>query len=165
VEHRPREQFHGLPVHVTFRVARGVYNLRSQRSFAALKIAFRGAANRFDVHIVHFSVQGNHMHVIVEAKDRASLYRAMKGLAVRVAKRMNRMMNRKGQVIGSRYHTHVLRTKRAARNAVVYVRENHRKHGMARGGRPCTGPWVDPFCSWANELPLPKPRTWLLDTS
>ncbi len=101
------------------------------------------------------------MHLIVEAKDRASLYRAMKGLAVRIAKRMNRMMNRKGRVIGDRYHTHVLRTKRAARNAVVYVRENHRKHGMARSAS--TG--LDAFSSWANVLALPKPQTWLLDTS
>jgi REP element-mobilizing transposase RayT len=158
VPHRSREPFERLPVHVTFRMAQNVYNLRSQRSFNALKMAFRGAADRFGVRIVHFSVQGNHMHVIVEADDRPSLYRAMKGLSVRIARRMNTMMGRKGRVLGDRYHTHVLRTKREVRNAVVYVRENHRKHGMAMP-RALS---IDPFCSWARSIDLPMA---LFDTS
>ncbi len=164
VPHRSRELFERLPVHVTFRLARNVYNLRSQRSFTALKSAFRGAADRFGVRIVHFSVQGNHMHVIVEAEDTSSLCRAMKGLSVRIARRMNQMMGRKGRVLGDRYHSHVLRTNREARNAVAYVRENHRKH-MAQAGKPFTGPWVDPFSSWANVLVLPTPQTSLLKHS
>lgn len=142
-------------------MAHDVYSLRSQRSFNALKAAFSGAADRFGVRIVHFSVQGNHMHVIVEADDRPSLYRAMKGLSVRIARRMNKMMRRKGRVLGDRYHTHVLRTKREARNAVAYMRENHRKHGMAvpRALK------VDPFSSWGCSIDLPTPRMSLFDTS
>ncbi len=162
VPHRSREALRlPLPVHVTFRVANTVYNLRSQRSFSALKIAFAGAADRFGTRIVHFSVQGNHLHVIIETKDTTSLCRAMKGLAVRIARRMNRMMGRKGRVIGDRYHAHVLRTHREAQNAVAYVRENHRKH-MAQAGKPFTGPWVDPFSSFANVMVLPEPQTLLL---
>ncbi len=162
VPHHARERFERcFPVHVTFRMAGTVYNLRSQRSFSALKRALGDAADRFGTRVLHFSVQGNHMHVIVEADDTTSLCRAMKGLAVRIARRMNQMMGRKGRVIGDRYHTHVLRTNREARNAVAYVRENHRKH-MAQAGKPFTGAWTDPFSSWANVLALPIARTSLL---
>lgn len=162
VPHRARERFQRCaPVHVTFRMASTVYNLRSQRSFAALKRALGDAADRFGTRVLHFSVQGNHVHVIVEANDTGSLCRAMKGLSVRIARRMNQMMARKGRVMGDRYHAHVLRTNRETRNAVRYVRENHRKH-MAQASKPFTGAWTDPFSSWSNDLVLPSPRTSLL---
>jgi REP element-mobilizing transposase RayT len=140
------------------RTASNVYNLRSQRSFNCVRGALKHGADRFGVRIVHFSVQGNHMHFIVEADDVASLYRAMKGLAVRFARRMNTMMGRKGRVLGDRYHSNVLRTWRAAHNAVAYVRHNHRKH-MAQVGQIIAATWIDPFSSFAGHVPLPAPRT------
>jgi REP element-mobilizing transposase RayT len=162
VPHRSRESVERLlPVHVTLRMANTVYNLRSERSFNALKRALRGAADRFGTRIIHFSVQGNHIHLIVETPDRESLYRAMKGLSVRIARRMNRMMNRKGQVIGSRYHTNVLRSHRATWNVLHYVRENHRKH-FGKPGEWRTGISTDYFSSWAKPIPLPAPKTTYL---
>ena len=140
------------------RMASTVYNLRNQRSFNCLRGALKHGANRFGVRVVHFSAQGNHIHFIVEADDRASLYRAMKGLAVRFARRMNTMMNRKGRVIGDRYHSNVLRTWRAARNVLAYVRHNHRKH-MAKIGQIISASWIDPFSSFAGNVPLPAART------
>src|SRR5690242_17078430 len=41
------------------------------------------------VSLVHFSVQSNHLHLIVEAADQSALSRAMQGLAIRLARRMN----------------------------------------------------------------------------
>ena len=94
-------------------MASKVYNLRSQRSFNALKRAFNGGKDRFSTRIIHFSVQGNHIHMIVDSSDTGSLGRAMKGLGVRIAKQMNRMMDRRGRVIGDRYHAHILRSHRS----------------------------------------------------
>ncbi len=162
VPHRSREPFSRvLPVHVTIRMAKNVYNLRSQRAFTALKRAFTGAAIRFDTRIVHFSVQGNHIHLIVESPDEVSLSRAMKGLGVRIARRLNGMMRRTGRVIGDRHHTHVIRSRRAAQHVVRYVRENHRKHYGVRGMWRI-GTTTDEFSSWAYAVALPNPQTALL---
>ena len=99
-----------FPVHVTWRMMDGVWNLRTRRCFGALSRAFWGGANRFGFRLVHYSVQGNHVHLLVEAEDEKALSRGMKGLGVRVAKGLNRVMGRQGKVLDDRYHGHILRT-------------------------------------------------------
>jgi REP element-mobilizing transposase RayT len=114
----------------------------------------RRAQGRFGTGFVHFSVQGNHIHLVVESIDERSLASAMKGLSVRIAKAMNRVMGLKGPVMQDRYHTHYLATKAEVRNTVRYVLTNHLKHFGERDLDPC------------SSLALPElaaaPRTWLL---
>jgi REP element-mobilizing transposase RayT len=156
VSHLARERFQrALPVHVTVRVAEHVYNLRSRRCFSALAKAFTAAAERLEVRIIEFSVQGNHVHFVVEAGSNDALARAMKGLAVRMARGLNRVMHRRGRVLGDRYHAHVLRTPTEVRRALRYVRTNAVKHGAARGAR-------DIYTSPVADVSLPRASTWLL---
>jgi len=143
-----------LPVHVTLRMAGHVYNLRSRRAFSVVGRAIAVAAERFGVTIVQFSVQGNHVHLVVEAPSTAAMSRAVQGFSIRVAKGLNRMMHRRGRVLADRYHAHALRTPAEARNAIVYVRNNRRHHagGSAR----------DEYASEHAGVVLPEARTWLL---
>jgi hypothetical protein len=60
--------------------------------------------------LVHYSVQGNHVHLLVEANDEKALSKGMNGLGTRIARRLNRVMGRKGKVLDDRYHGHILRT-------------------------------------------------------
>jgi REP element-mobilizing transposase RayT len=163
VSHARRERLaRRLPVHVTVRMARHVYNLRSRRSFSVVGRAIGIAAERFGVRIIEFSVQGNHMHLVVEAAAHEALSRAMQGFSIRVARDLNAMMKRAGRVFGDRYHAHVLRTPAEARRAVLYVRNNHRRH-MAQVGKTVPRAYVDPFSSSGASIALPAPRTWLLE--
>jgi putative transposase len=157
VSHLARERFARLlPVHVTVRVANHVYNLRSRRCFSVLARAFGAAAERFGVRIVQFSVQGNHVHLVVEAESNGALAQAMKGFAVRVARGLNRVMKRRGAVFADRYHSHVLRTPTETGRVVRYVRRNGVKHGtVARVEH-------DTYASHAVDVALPAPHTWLL---
>src|SRR6185312_5509681 len=75
-----------FPVHVTWRMKKGVWNLRSRRCFGVLERAFYAGADRFGFKLVHYSVQGNHLHLFVEAHDRHALSRGMNGMGVRVAR-------------------------------------------------------------------------------
>jgi REP element-mobilizing transposase RayT len=160
--HARRERIERLaPVHVTVRMARHVYNLRSRRAFSVVGRAIAKAANRFGVRIVEFSVQGNHMHLVVEAGAHEALSRAMQGFSIRVAKGLNAMMRRSGRVLADRYHAHLLATPREARRAVLYVRHNHAKHMNALGHR-ISRSFIDPFASTGADIELPAPRTWLL---
>lgn len=159
------------PVHVTLRLVPEVWNLRSRRSFRALENAlFR--LRELGVRLTHYSVQGNHVHAIVEVESRHALARGMRSFAVRAAKALNRMMGRSGRVIADRYHAAVLRTPRQVRNAIHYVLANTRKHLLER--RASVGPvTADDYAAGpADHVPktmrlrpsplLLAPRTWLL---
>ena len=162
VSHLRREAFaRTLPVHVTMRMGRHVYNLRSRRAFSVIARAMTKAAERFGMSIVRFSVQGNHVHLIVEAETNDALSRAMQGFTIRVAKGLNKMMKKRGRVVGDRYHAHVLRTPTEVRRAVRYVRDNHRKHAEQRG-RVLSRAFVDVFALEGSCVALPEARTWLL---
>ena len=163
VAHRRRRgTVEGFPVHVTWRMTERVWNLRSGRAWARLSKAFREGAMRFGGRLVEFSVQGNHLHLVVEAGGRAELTRAMKGLGVRIARGVNAMMGTGGRVLADRFHEHVLRTPTEVRRALVYVRENRARHAREWGERVARG-WSDPFASEGRaELGLAPARTWLL---
>jgi putative transposase len=54
---------------VTLRARRHVWNLRSRRCHRVISGALRGVSRRLDFAVVHFSVQGNHVHLIVEVSQ------------------------------------------------------------------------------------------------
>jgi len=151
IAHRKREVVPArVPAHVTMRIERGLPTLRTRRVFTALARAFWGAQGKFGMRLVHFSVQSNHMHLIVEGVNGT----AMKGLGVRVARGLNRVLGRSGRVIEDHYHAHALRTPAEVRNAVRYVRRNHEKHTGVVG--------VDEFSSVAQPQIAFAAQTWLL---
>ena len=160
--HRPRTKFDGLTVvHVGFHVLSHVWNLRKQRPFKVLKRAIERSAKRFETRIIHFSVLSNHVHLIVESKSTEWLSSAMKGLCGSSAKRLNKLMGRKGQVIEDRHFTKIIRTRRAAAKVMRYVRENYRKHTGAPDAWK-VGVTIDPRSSWAHLVLLPSALSTLL---
>ena len=84
--------------------------------------------------IIQFSVQDDHVHLIVEAEDRSVLSRGIQGVAIRVARAVNRVLGRRGAVWGDRYHARALTSPRVVRNAIVYVLMNFKKHGKGGEG-------------------------------
>jgi REP element-mobilizing transposase RayT len=164
VEHGRRPRFERrLPVFVTLRMAARVWNLRSRRSLRVLNRAFVAATDRFGARVVQFAILGNHIHLLLEANNTAALVRGVKGLSIRIAKKLNRLMSTRGKVIGDRYHCRLLNTPTEVKNAIHYIRHNHRKH-MAEVGEYLPTSWVDPYESEspAIGIALPPPRTWLV---
>ncbi|TAJ14476.1 MAG: hypothetical protein EPO68_12715, partial [Planctomycetota bacterium] len=49
----------------------------------------RAGADRFGFRLIEYSVQSNHVHLLVEVPDRHALTRGAKGLFVRLAKQLN----------------------------------------------------------------------------
>ncbi|AKU92366.1 hypothetical protein AKJ08_2753 [Vulgatibacter incomptus] len=144
-----------------------VWNLRSRRCFRVIECALAAGSNRQGMRLTHFSVQGNHLHMIVEAEDERALSRGVQGLSVRLARGLNRLMERKGKVFADRFHAHVLRTIREVRNAVMYVLGNARIHARRQGrdgpvgpDRYTAGPGLDE--SGTSSPVVHAPRTWLL---
>jgi hypothetical protein len=164
-------------VHVTFRARKIGGSLRQERVLKLLKAALGRlalVANGFQV--VHYSVQHDHVHLIVEAGARGDiveaerrLRRGIAGLAVSLAKRLNGMLKRRGSVWGDRHHRRDLETPAEVRRTLLYVLKNAAHHGLMRADR------LDPFSTsfafdgWAarvvkaeTEPWARRPRTWLL---
>jgi putative transposase len=149
------------PVHATMRVLPEIPSLRVLNGW--VRSALLAGSDQPGFRLIHYSIQGNHLHLIVEAEDTIRLSRGMQGFAVRISRAVNRALSRKrGKVFSDRYHAHVLATPRETRAAVAYVIENFRRH-RAEGGRPVAASFVDPHTSAALEPgALPSPRFWLL---
>jgi putative transposase len=161
------------PVHATLRVSRRLPSLRQQVIFLEIRRAL-GRTARAWFRVVHFSVQADHLHLLVEAIDKMSLSRGLMGLAIRVARAVNRVLGRTGRVWSDRFHSRALVSPREVRNAIVYVLMNAKKHiASAANIDPCSSAvWFNgwrtpPAHGPSGEYSEPvtqAPRTWLLGT-
>ena len=124
----------GCPAHVTVRVRRGIPSLRKRSLVREFRGSLRKACERGEFRVVHYSIQRNHVHLIVEAAGRQALGRGMKAVGIRLARAVNRVVGRTGPVLLGRYHVRALRTPREVRNALAYVLLNARKHWRERTG-------------------------------
>jgi REP element-mobilizing transposase RayT len=177
------------PQHVTLRVTDAIGWLRRFDTFAALRRALRVVAKRHDFRIVHISVQNNHLHLICEASSKKSLARGLQSFQISAAKQLNaaiskrRRTERRGRVFTDRYHAEDLGTPRQVRNAVAYVINNWRRHGVDHNALfALHDGQLDPYASglsfagWREPLPVEpiaappgwepapvsEPWTWLL---
>src|SRR5262245_29097662 len=178
------------PVHVTCRMVQGLGTLRRRHMYQAIRWATLTTARRENFRIVHLSIQSNHLHLIVEADDRAALARGMQGFSISAAKHIRRSIcertgaRRRGSVFADRYHPRALKTPREVRHAIGYVLNNWRRHRedhdrVARAWK------IDPYASgvlfggWKEQEHQPwcfkppkgyeplivwRPTTWLLKT-
>ena len=116
--------------------------------------------------IVHFSVQGNHIHLVIEVPGKEALARGMQGLTIRLANALNRVMRRRGPVFADHYHSRIVRTPTEAARVLAYVLRNFARHAQDWGEQvPEDEP--DPYSSAARSGADPpptvcEPRTWLL---
>ena len=167
VSHAARSQLKGrFPVLVTMRLVAGLPSLRANGEHALVRQALH-ASTREDFRVVEYSVQSNHVHLLVEAVDEHALARGMLGLSTRLARRVNRLWRRTGKLFSDRYHARILRTPSEVRVALVYVLQNSRKHGAwiaRRADVYSSGPAFDGWREKGaeSERPLERPRTWLL---
>ncbi|MBK7644179.1 MAG: transposase [Planctomycetes bacterium] len=135
VSHAARERLASRhPVHVTTRLLPGLPSLRRSEELRTLLHALRAAQDHLGMRVVHFSIQTNHLHLLVEARGRDSLALGIKALLVRIARALNRLWMRTGKLFSDRYHARTLRTPAEVRRALVYVLQNARKHGLPLSG-------------------------------
>lgn len=178
VLHRARPPHKGRhPVHVTLRARSGLPSFRSdlvQKVFCNVLRAQEKKPYEPSFQVVHFSIQTNHLHLVVEADD-DTLRTGVSGLMISFARRLNRLLRRKGSVWGDRYHRHDLTTPREVHNTLNYVFNNLKKHGWRVIGTGFADPYssASRFDGWSMQVfqyseedtepwPEVRARTWLL---
>ncbi|MBA2541276.1 MAG: transposase [Deltaproteobacteria bacterium] len=130
--HRSREPFaHSMPIHITMRGQCYINSLRRDTIYRVLvDVLARYRDNRFgggSFRVIHFSLQDNHLHLIVEATSDYALRRGMRSFAINSARGINAAIGAHGRV-WFRFHSTVIKTKRYARNCSAYVLGNWRRH-------------------------------------
>jgi len=188
--HKERPFHHARdPVHVVLRTVRAVGNLRRRCVYHAIRKATRTTARREDFRIVHLSLQHDHVHLLVEADDKAALASGMQGFQISAAKHLNAAISkgrsgprRRGSVFPDRYHRVEITSPRQTRNALSYVLNNWRRHqaDLSERARGWHLDWYSSgplFRDWQehggeavllepppNYVPLfvHPPKTWLL---
>jgi len=88
--------------------------------------------SRIGFRLVHYSVQAHHVHLIVEAQDREALARGLRGLSIRLARQLNKVLGRRGRLFVDRYYARALSTPREVRNGLRYVLLNTTRHESQR---------------------------------
>jgi hypothetical protein len=171
---------------VTLRLVPGLLSLRTVKLVHEVERTFAGGCERSDFRLVHYSLQGNHAHLIVEARDRGALGRGMMAIGSRLARAVNRVMGRQGRVLADRYHVRMLPTPTEVRNALRYVLLNARHHAKAARATLAKARAFDPassarwFDGWkrtglgareaeggstsSEPQAVARARTWLLAT-
>jgi hypothetical protein len=168
VPHRARPAHaRRVPLHVTLKLVDGLPSLRERDAQRVLRVALHRGAERFGLRVVHYAALSNHLHIVCEAEDAAALARGVKGLAVRIARNVNRHWKRRGTFFAERYHARALYTPREVRNALAYVLGNARKHGLKLATVLDTCSSASTFDGWVEHGPLRAPwlaraGTWLL---
>jgi REP element-mobilizing transposase RayT len=137
-----------LPLHVVLRVGKEIAWLRTPKAYRAVRTALVAVLDKATTfRIVHFSIQGNHVHLLCEASDRMALARGLQGFQISAARHLNReCARRKGQVFPDRYFAEALDSVRQVRHTLNYVLNNWRKHRQD-GGYALFDGRIDPYSS------------------
>lgn len=194
VPHRTRPEHKGrFPVHVTMRARRDVPPLRTQLVRNLVRDVLKAQAKRSyasEFQVVHFSIQRDHLHLIVEAllpggaadearrdgalgeqanrratqgrgnQEREALRRGISGLAISFARKLNRRLGRRGKVWADRHHRRDLESPTAVRNTIRYVLQNWLRHGMKTFGDGV----VDPYSTALRFRGWADPHATILET-
>jgi REP element-mobilizing transposase RayT len=136
VSHMKREPVNWkLPLHINTKI-RAHYP--SMRRKDVVKI-FEGCCARtkkFGLHVIHFTIQSNHIHLICEAKNNEALGRGMQALLSSFAKALKKQMLRwkgarrpaKGSLFNGRYHLRAIHSPTQMKRTLRYVLLNDQKH-------------------------------------
>ncbi|MBL8898295.1 MAG: transposase [Planctomycetes bacterium] len=166
----------GEPLHITVRLADGLPSLRRGGALKVVLAALSASSERHGMRIVHYSIQRDHLHLLVEAEDRTCVARGMNALLSPLARALNKLWVRKGKVFPERYHDEVISTPTQARNALRYVLQNGKKHGVVPqqsidlcSSAPVFDGWIErpSIASIASALAIATvapASTWLLTT-
>ena len=165
-----------MPVHVTLRVRDGLPSLQSPGFVREIRKSFLAVCERGDFRLVQYSIQSDHVHLIVEASDQDALGRGMNAINARIARAVQRIFGVCRRIMSGSYHAHLLKTPKEVYRALAYVLMNVRKHFRQKRGRAPEKMRLDEassarwFRGFTLQLPadrtgpceVAQPRSWLL---
>ncbi|MEO8181982.1 MAG: hypothetical protein ABI895_24370 [Deltaproteobacteria bacterium] len=88
---------------MTLQLQPGLPSLRSRELRSHVEAAIEAGADRFGVRLLSYTLQQHGLELLVTARDRRALARAIQGISIRIARAVNRQLERKGRLFADRY--------------------------------------------------------------
>jgi REP element-mobilizing transposase RayT len=148
--------------HVTWKLKPGFESLRKPRVLRVLEPAFRKGKEKKGFRLIAWSLQDNHIHLVVEGESTEEVARGRQGLGVSITKRLNKRWERVGQgsVFLDRHGKKPMKGFHHRRRGMGYVHGNAKRHGhvLPKGepDRYSSAPWW-PWCLQKFRRPLRSP--------
>lgn len=128
IRHTSRKKFQkALSLLLTIKVRENKADIQSKRMLKRLHHAIYRARLK-GLRIIHYTLEYNHVHLLVEAGNHEILHKGMQALGISLSKSINRLKNKKGAVYKHRYHFRQISSPRDLRNVVNYILNNGIKH-------------------------------------
>jgi REP element-mobilizing transposase RayT len=144
IRHRSRMKINKpTSFHLTIKVRENKADIQSKKLLKALHHAI-GRARLKNLKVVHYTLEYNHVHLLVETNDHRILHAGMQALGISFSKAINKLKSYKGSVYKHRYHQRRIGSARELKNVLLYIFNNGRKHKR-------TTRRIDPFNSLLVE--------------
>lgn len=132
VAHLARDPFDPRrPVKVTLKVQKGVPSLRKPGAVKIINTAVEAASERDDFRVRRHEVLRDRLVLTVMAGDLDALARGMQSISVRVARRVNSLLDREGTFFAERYE-YTQRTPAPAKTSIRRARTSAPRRSPTR---------------------------------
>jgi REP element-mobilizing transposase RayT len=132
--------------HLTIKVRANKADIQSKRILKAPHHGIKRARLK-KLRVIHYTLEFNHVHLLVECCDNKTLQLGMQALGISFSKAINKIKKLKGGVYKHRYHLRMIASSRELRNVLHYIFHNGIKHRRALS-------LIDPFNSLVAESRL-----------
>ena len=131
LRHRKRAEIkRPSSMHLTIKVEKKKAGIKNKVILKVLKRAIlKGRSS--GLRIIHFTLEYDHVHLLVESDCKVKLGRGMMRLGVTLAKGINKYKSEKGRVYKQRYHQRFIQSGRDLKNVMNYIFKNGLKHKTA----------------------------------
>lgn len=96
------------PVQVTLKLQPDLPSLRSPALKASVEQAIDAGHERFGMRLLRYSLDKDGLSLVVMAPNRRALSRGIQGISVRIARAVNRKLERKGRLFADRYEAELV---------------------------------------------------------
>ena len=128
IRHIQRERFEReSSFHITIKVRQEKSDLQNKMILKALHRAIMKARYK-SLKVIHYTLEFNHIHLLVEAYNQEQLSNCMQSFGVTLAKMINKVKFKKGRVYKHRYHLRRLSSVMELKNVLKYIFNNGIKH-------------------------------------
>lgn len=144
IRHISRDRlYRPTSLHLTIKVRENKADIKTKKILKALHHAIKRARLK-ELKIIHYTLEHNHLHLLVEASDNLILHKGMQALGITLSKAINKIKKLKGGVYKHRYHFRKLNSRRELINVLYYIFKNGIKHKR-------TLSMIDPYNSLVAE--------------
>jgi hypothetical protein len=129
------------PVQVTLKLQPDLPSLRSPALKASVEQAIDAGHERFGMRLLRYSLDKDGLSLVVTAPNRRALSRGIQGISVRIARAVNRKLERKGRLFADRYEAELVgrATTRAATTRAATTRAASTRAASTRAATTRTG--------------------------